>query len=170
MKKIMNTTMNMTTAGTPTPAATMPENGIELERACRPCRRNRRGAAVVEFALVAPILFLLAFGIIEFGRMVMVQQVLTNASREGARLAVIDGTTTSEVQTAVRDYLDSGSVSSAGINPAVSPSNWDTEDYVGAVTVTVAMPFNQVSWLPSPLFLGGKTLTATAVMRRENTQ
>ena len=51
-------------------------------------RRKRRGAAVVEFAIVAPLFFLLIFGMIEYGRMVMVQQVITNASREGARRAV----------------------------------------------------------------------------------
>ena len=41
--------------------------------------------------MVAPVLFLIVFGMIEFGRMVMVQQVITNASREGARVAVLDG-------------------------------------------------------------------------------
>ena len=58
-------------------------------------RKTRRAAAVVEFAVVAPVLFLLVFGMIEFGRMVMVQQVLTNASREGARVGILDGSTTS---------------------------------------------------------------------------
>ncbi len=66
---------------------------VKLERACRPCRRNRRGAAVVEFAVVAPVFFLLVFGMIEFGRAIMVQQILTNASREGARVAVLDSPT-----------------------------------------------------------------------------
>jgi Flp pilus assembly protein TadG len=124
----------------------------------------------VEFALVAPVLFLLAFGIIEFGRMVMVQQVLTNASREGARLAALDGTTTSEFQATVDNYLDNAAVSSASATRSVSPALPTSDDYVGPITVTVTMPFDQVSWLPSPLFLGGKTLSATAVMRRENTQ
>ncbi len=45
---------------------------------------------MVEFAIVAPIFFLLIFGMIEFGRVVMVQQLLTNASREGARLGVLN--------------------------------------------------------------------------------
>ncbi|HUG68005.1 MAG TPA: TadE family protein [Pirellulaceae bacterium] len=47
--------------------------------------RKQRGAAAVEFAAVAPIFVLLLFGMLEFGRMVMVQQILTNATREGAR-------------------------------------------------------------------------------------
>ena len=50
----------------------------------RDLRTKSRGVAAVEFALVAPLFLLFLFGMIEFGRMVMVQQVLTNASREGA--------------------------------------------------------------------------------------
>src|SRR5205823_8867626 len=50
----------------------------KLERPCRLYRRNRRAAAAVEFAVVAPVFFLLVFGMIEYGRMVMVQQVITN--------------------------------------------------------------------------------------------
>ena len=72
-------------------------------RASRP--RNRRGVAAVEFAVVAPFLILLIFGIIEFGRAIMVQQVLTNASREGTRRAVLEEVTESEVTTVVSDYL-----------------------------------------------------------------
>ena len=41
--------------------------------------KSRRGVAAVEFALVAPLFFMFVFGIIEFGWMVMVQQVITNA-------------------------------------------------------------------------------------------
>ena len=49
-------------------------------------RKNRLAAAAVEFAVVAPVFLLLVFGMIEYGRMVMVYQILTNASREGARV------------------------------------------------------------------------------------
>jgi Flp pilus assembly protein TadG len=59
--------------------------------------KTRSGVAAVEFALVVPIFLLLVFGIIEFGRALMVQQVLVNASREGARQAVLDGATSAEV-------------------------------------------------------------------------
>jgi Flp pilus assembly protein TadG len=56
--------------------------------------RGHKGAAVVEFAIVLPILLLLIFGIIEFGILIYNKQVLTNASREGARAGIvyIDGT------------------------------------------------------------------------------
>ena len=51
-------------------------------------RDDRRGAAAVETALVLPLAPLFLFGIMEYGRFVMTQQVLTNAAREGCRYAV----------------------------------------------------------------------------------
>ncbi len=123
---------------------------------------------MVEFALVAPVLFLMVFGMIEFGRMVMVQQVLTNASREGARIAVLDGTTTADVTTAVQTYLTGSSIEGATV--AVTPDPPSSAGYGAPVTVSVAIGFDQVSWLPSPMFLSGRQLTATTVMRRETVQ
>jgi Flp pilus assembly protein TadG len=140
----------------------------KLENLCRLCRRKRRGAAAVEFAIVAPLFFLLIFGMIEFGRAVMVQQVLTNASREGARIAVLDGTTGTEVHTAVDNYLQRANITGATVT--VNPNPPSTAVYGAPVTVSVSIPFRQVSWLPSPIFLGGSTLTATTVMRRETVQ
>jgi len=105
---------------------------------------------------------------IEFGRMVMVQQIITNGSREGARLAVLDGTTTAEVVTAVETYLANASLEGADVS--VSPSPPSSAGYGEPVTVVVSIPFDQVSWLPTPMFLGGNTMTATTVMRRETVQ
>ena len=53
---------------------------------------NERGAAAVEFALIASVLFLFVFGIIEFGRIFSELEVLTSAAREGARAAAVRGT------------------------------------------------------------------------------
>jgi Flp pilus assembly protein TadG len=131
-------------------------------------RKKRKGAAAVEFALVAPVFVLLVFGMIEYGRMVMVQQVITNASREGARRAVLDGVTASDVSNTVTTYLTNGAVSGATVtmNPA-NPSSAASGD---PVTVTVSVPYTAVSWLPSPFFLGGATLNATSTMRRESVE
>ncbi|HEX9180374.1 MAG TPA: TadE family protein, partial [Burkholderiales bacterium] len=52
-------------------------------------RRGQRGQALVEFALILPLLMLVLFGIVEFGRAWNAKQVLTDAAREGARLAVV---------------------------------------------------------------------------------
>ena len=57
----------------------------------RPARSvlRDRGAAAVEFALLLPVLLLLVFGIIDFGRALNAQITLTQAAREGARLAAL---------------------------------------------------------------------------------
>jgi Flp pilus assembly protein TadG len=142
----------------------------KLEKLCRLCRRNRRGAAVVEFAIVAPVFFLLVFGMIEYGRMVMVQQILTNASREGARYAVIlDSNDTTAVQDRVTDYLQSASINGSPNVTVDWPASGSGSNQ--PITVAVSIPFGQVSWLPSPMFVSSTMpLQATSVMRRESTE
>lgn len=51
--------------------------------------QTRRGAAIVEMAVVSPLLLTMIFGVIEFGNSFMIRQMLTNAAREGARVAAI---------------------------------------------------------------------------------
>lgn len=60
-----------------------------------PARRRPRGQALAEFAMVAPIFFLLLFGIIEGGRFILYYQALHNAAREGARYAIVHGSNSS---------------------------------------------------------------------------
>lgn len=155
-------------------------NALKLEKLCRARRRNRHGAAAVEFALVAPLFFFLVFGMIEVGRAIMVQQVLTNASREGARFAAL-GTTTvkADVDKVVNDYLAGSGIPT--VTPVIKESQWNSVGYTGPVTVTVSVPFGSVSWLPMPkigfnvagkpvtIDLKSKTLSATTVMRKEET-
>ena len=64
--------------------------------------RNEDGAAAVEFALVSTVLFLLLFGIIEFGQAYSQYQVFQGAAREGARMAAV-GATATEVKERVVD-------------------------------------------------------------------
>jgi len=165
----LTTNSTETLAGTAvaSPPARKPERA-KLENLFRPCRRDRRGTAVIEFAVVAPVFVMLVFGMIEYGRMVMVQQLLTNASREGARMGVLDGATTASVQTSVTTYLSNCSVTGATVT--VNPNPPSSAGYGAPVTVTVSVPFSQVSWIPTPMFLSGKTLTASSVMRRETVQ
>lgn len=126
----------------------------------------RRGAAMVEFAVVAPVFLILITGIIELGRAIVVQQLLTNASREGARIGGYDSTTsTSTVATAVNSYLTNVGIS--GATTTVSPDPPSLASNGQPVTVTVSIPFATVSYLPSPFYLGGVSLQATTVMCRE---
>src|SRR3954451_13778576 len=80
----------------------------------------RRAAAATEFAIVAPVFFLMVIGFIEFGRALMVQQVLVNASRVGARMASTTASTTATVQSAVQSYTTGVAV--PGVTVTVSPN------------------------------------------------
>ena len=73
---------------------------------------DRRGAAIVEFAFVVPILLMFIFGVLEFSRMVYVRHILHNAAREGARYAAchsapvtIDGATATNQEDWIRDNV-----------------------------------------------------------------
>jgi Flp pilus assembly protein TadG len=123
-----------------------------------------RGVAAVEFAIVAPIFFMLVIGIIEVGRAIMVQQVLINASRVGARRAAMLSSTEEEVLAAVTEFTSGVGVDS--VTATVSP---DPETAAGgtALTVSTSVSYADVSWLPTPWFMGGKTLSSAAVMRKE---
>lgn len=148
--------------------STLGLGAFNLHKVCGSFRKQR-GAAAVEFAVVAPIFILLLFGMIEYGRMVMVQQMLTNATREGARRAVLDGTTLANVRSTVQDYLSSGNitVNNGEITCVPDPS---AASFGDPVTVSLTVPFSRVSWLPAPLFLGSTNMTASSVMRRESVQ
>jgi Flp pilus assembly protein TadG len=130
-------------------------------------RQQRRGVAAAEFAIVAPVFFLMVIGFIEFGRALMVQQVLINASRVGARQASTTGATTGQVQSAVQAYTTGVAVN--GVSVTVTP---DPSAAAAGTTITVnaSVPFSSVSWMPSAWFLGGKTLHASSQMRKEGFQ
>ena len=147
---------------------------VKLEKTCWTCRKNRQGAAAVEFAVVAPLFFLVVLGTIEVGRVIMVKQVMTNASREGARLAVLDGSTIASVNAAVTSYLTAAGISGGSISvlnsggSSVEPSTLSSGD---PITVKVSVPFTNISLLSKPLFFNSSAkLTASTVMRRETVQ
>jgi Flp pilus assembly protein TadG len=125
---------------------------------------RRRGVAAVEFAVVAPIFFMLVIGIIEIGRAMMVQQVLINASRVGARRAITLSSSEQAVIDAVTEYT--AGVGVEGVSVAVAP-NPATAAAGTSVTVDVEIDYSEVSWLPAPWFMGGKQLSASSVMRKE---
>lgn len=129
---------------------------------------SRRGASAVEFAIVAPIFFMVVLGIIEFGRMAMVQQVLTNAAREGARVGILDGATFATVDAKARQYLTASAIKGGTVTIVPNPPS--SAGYDQPVTVTVSIPFDDVSWLPAPFFIKNKVLSAEAVMRRETVE
>ncbi|MHC4876134.1 MAG: TadE/TadG family type IV pilus assembly protein [Planctomycetota bacterium] len=138
---------------------------------------RRRGAAVLEMALVLPIFFMVVLGIVEFGRAMMVGQMVTNAAREATRLAIVDGSTNSSVEGWIDEFLESSiGVTAADVDTTITvtaaPGNDDPGNEIGnaqsrdLVTVAIAVPFDKVSYLPGN-YLKGKSLTAQSAMRHE---
>jgi len=82
-------------------------------------RRDDRGTALIEMAFTLPLLLLISIGIIEFGRCFQTWQVLTNAAREGARVAVLPGMSDSMVTARVQEYIQAG-VLDAGVTPTIT--------------------------------------------------
>ena len=66
--------------------------------------RGERGQSLVEFAITVPILLILILGIVDFARAWNVYQVLTDAGREGARVAVVDnGSSDAQIRALVKN-------------------------------------------------------------------
>ena len=121
--------------------------------------RDERGAVVVEFALVLPLLVIFVFGIVEFGRAYNAKIQLTSAVREGARAAALGGPSVSPASIADKTTQAASGLDAGGIT--VVSTKCDTAASVNA-TVTAMYPFRY----DIPL-VGSRTadLKATAVMR-----
>ena len=138
--------------------------------------RNQRGAALLEAAITIPIILLISVGIFEFGRAYQTWQVLTNAAREGARLAVINGSTDADVTTRVRNYMQAGSLPSYGtatvtIQRAVVLTGADTASKIQIDYPFQFMVLNPVVRLvaPSDTKTGAPiSMRSSALMRNES--
>lgn len=146
-----------------------------------PLRRMRqeRGAALLEMALTLPLLLLVCVGILEFGRAYQTWQVMTNAAREGARIAVLPGITNTDVTNRVQTYLTNGQLP----NAASATVNIDRTQTISigatgtapAAQVTVNYPFDFIVLDPIARLATGQgsatpstlNMVASATMRTE---
>lgn len=134
-------------------------------------RDKWRGAALVELAIVLPVFVTVMLGIIEFGRAFMVGQLVANAAREGARMAIVDGSSNSAVQSAVTSFLQSTANVSPGDVTTTITVNGAGSDVSAAqprdlINVQVTIPFSKVSFLP-PTYLASASLKSSSSMRHE---
>jgi Flp pilus assembly protein TadG len=137
--------------------------------------KTERGAALLEAPITVPIILLISVGIFEFGRAYQTWQVLTNASREGARFAVIAGTTPADVRTRVNQYLTGGGLSALADSKIVVDQGVVFTGTTTGSRVQVNYPFqfmvlNPVIRLIAPSDNTGRgiyTMTASTLMRNE---
>ena len=143
--------------------------------------KSQKGAAVVEFAVILPLLLLIVFGIVEFGFIFYNQAILTNASREGARKAIVfrtDGDDNriysgTEIEDAVNQYLYTDFPANTNLrlvtfgadNLVIDPSAADGNVSISQgeyILVTVQYDYNflllpSFAGLPESITLTGKT-------------
>jgi Flp pilus assembly protein TadG len=141
-------------------------------------RCSERGVALVEAAVTIPLLLLVAVAIFEFGRAYQTWQVLTNAAREGARVAVLSGTSDEIVRARVREYMQGGQLPQSGAAQILVQRDATLPSGAGgnsASRITVNYPFEfivlqPVARLVSPGTGTGAPLTmqAAALMRNES--
>jgi len=131
--------------------------------------RNERGALAAEFALLLPVLLTILFGAMEFGMIMYSREVISNASREGARAGIVQASpkpAAGTITTIATSYL-----TGTGINPANVTITVTGAGGANPATLTVNATY-QYQWLvpyiptllglPSPLPLSGQ-----ATMRHE---
>ena len=136
-------------------------------------RGQRRGVALVEFAMVVPVLFLFIFGIIELSRYVMVQQALTSAAQRGCRKAMLATTVNDDtVETTVRGYLEGALgplAESDSLNVAISPRDFTNVAAGSDISVQVQVSTSDISWVRSNFlgWTGDLMLTGQSTLIRE---
>ena len=133
-------------------------------------------AQLVEFALVLPMLLLVVLGIAEFGFIFQRYEVVTNAAREGARMAVLPGFTNADVIARVRTYVTQGRVATTATNPNIAITNVTIPVGAGLPPINakrvVVTYTHTYTFLPNIGAWFGATyttipLTAVAEMRKE---
>src|SRR5262245_30316943 len=123
----------------------------------RPDRRSDRGAAAIELALILPILLVMIFGVIDFGRVINTQMTLTEASREAARALAFGQTPLTRAQQ-VTGTTDTQLVSTTACPASATPGS--------TATVTLKQTYTYITPIMALLGTAGSTRTiqSTGVM------
>jgi hypothetical protein len=137
--------------------------------------RSERGSQLIEFALVLPLLLLVVLGIMDFGLLFQRYEAVTNAAREGARLAVLQGYADTDVQFRVQQYLTDAGLTATIPTPAVFSNTTNIGGKCIEVKGTTVFYPNQYLFLGGIMSyfgsgtgsFGSKMISATARMRFE---
>jgi Flp pilus assembly protein TadG len=135
---------------------------MKHQRNCTRKPGRRRGATLVEFAFVAPIVFAMFFASIEFSRANMLRHAIESAAYEGCRAVIIPGATAADAIASANATLSAASAVDATVTVDPATITKATKN----VTVTVSLPLNNNTWV-TPAFLVNSTLTTSINMNRE---
>jgi Flp pilus assembly protein TadG len=128
--------------------------GSASRKIARVAARGERGQAVVEFALIVPLLVLLTMGMVDFGRIFYSYEGLANAAREGARYCALNPGNASGTQSRVNGEVN-------GMVASVTASGCTNQPKGQPVTVTVTAPFSLVTPLLCSIVTCGPGNTVT---------
>jgi Flp pilus assembly protein TadG len=133
------------------------------------------GQALVEFALVLPVLVLILFGMIHFGKAFNYWNDATHLTATAARFAAVnrkpDPSSAASLQTQIRAQADTSELRSGGTSSVAAPASVcvefpdGTPDVGHPVKVTMTFAYSWMSLLG--LVPGTKTITSSTVMRLE---
>jgi Flp pilus assembly protein TadG len=134
--------------------------------------RSRRGAAVLETALVMGLLVMLSFGTAEYGYFFFVKNTLAGAARDGVRAAIPSTALNSDVTAAISTVMSAAHIPSTNYTVTTSPADITTATSGTPVTVTITCTWGTVGVTPLPVVMGGipttKQVIGVAVMRKES--
>ncbi|QDV11804.1 TadE-like protein [Rosistilla oblonga] len=125
--------------------------------------QDRRGAAVVEFAVVANTLFLVIFTCVEFSRLNLIRNTAQNSAYYGARAAMVSGATAQDAIDTAENLLDA--IGAKGVTVTVNdgaPLTSTTEKIV----VKVEVKYNKNAFF-APLFIPDHKCVATSNVKAE---
>jgi Flp pilus assembly protein TadG len=136
-------------------------------------RSVRRGNALLDAALVLPILLSLTFGTVEYGYFFFVKHSLQGAAREGCRAAIVPSATNTTVTQAIATSLQAAGLNSSGtsLDPkfslTLSPANVSGLSAGTSVTVQLDATWGTVGVRPLGLIAADKVVRGSTVMRKE---
>ena len=136
-------------------------------------RAKRRGAAAVEFAVVAPLFFLLLGGIIEFGQAFRIEHMLSNATRRATRAAIVDGAITSQLkQNAKTQCAQTLGVNESDVTVVLAINGNTSGDLSQAdegdeISLTVSIPYSKAGVGFYANTFSTSTLSATCTLEHE---
>ena len=141
---------------------------VSMRRRLRKPRFGRgshraRAGAIVEFAVVLPLLLTILFGIIEYGWVFMMRQTLQHAAREGCRLAVLQTSVAPYTNVTTRVTAVMATTNMSGYSVAMSHAT--AADPVE--TVTISIPYNSISLVGGFFGTSNYDLIGSTSMRKE---
>ncbi len=128
---------------------------------------GKRGAAIVEMALVLPLLIALTFGLIEYGWLFLKAEQMSDAARQGARVAILPTGTNALATAAIANQMQLDGLGASGYTVAFTPGDVSTPASGSTITVTVTVPYPNIELVGIPLVPVPPTLTATVSMAKE---